>query len=241
LLAFGRRQILQPVVLNLNRTVEELQTMLRRLIGEDVLLVTDLSWDLRSVRADVAQIQQVVVNLTVNARDAMPGGGQITIATANVIVDDPKSGNVDLTPGLYVALSVSDTGEGIADEVLGHIFEPFLHDEGRGQGDRPRPLDGLRHRQAERRRRRRPKLEPGREVHRVLPALPAAETVAIEREPEETDAPSGGTVLLVEDDNAVREFTAEALRGAGWTVLLASGPADAWPSPRGRRCASTCC
>jgi two-component system cell cycle sensor histidine kinase/response regulator CckA len=227
LLAFGRRQILQPVVLNLNRTVEELQTMLRRLIGEDVLLVTDLAWDLRSVRADVAQIQQVVVNLAVNARDAMPGGGQITIATANVIVDDPKSGNVDLAPGLYVALSVSDTGEGIADEVMGHIFEPFFTTKGVGKGTGlglstvygiVKQSGGDVVAQSSSR---------GARLTVYLPALPAADTVAIEGEPEGADAPSGGTVLLVEDDNAVREFTAEALRGAGWTVLLASGPADA--------------
>ncbi len=227
LLAFGRRQILQPVVLNLNRTVEELQTMLRRLIGEDVLLVTDLAWDLRSVRADVAQIQQVVVNLAVNARDAMPGGGQITIATANVIVDDPKSGNVELAPGPYVALSVSDTGEGIADEVMGHIFEPFFTTKGVGKGTGlglstvygiVKQSGGDVVAQSSSR---------GARFTVYLPALPAAETIAIEMEPEWTDAPSGGTVLLVEDDNAVREFTAEALRGAGWTVLLASGPADA--------------
>src|SRR5262245_15029269 len=224
LLAFGRRQILQPVVLNLNRTVQDLQTMLRRLIGEDVLLVTDLAWDLRSVRADVAQIQQVVVNLAVNARDAMPGGGQITITTANVIVDDPKSGNVDLAPGLYVALSVSDTGEGIPDDVKAHIFEPFFTTKGVGKGTglglstvygivKQSGGDVV----AESSSR-------GARFTVYLPALPALETVAFEPRADVVDGPSGGTVLLVEDDNAVREFTAEALRSAGWTVLLASGP-----------------
>jgi PAS domain S-box-containing protein len=227
LLAFGRRQILQPVVLDLNRTVEELQTMLRRLIGEDVLLVTDFAWDLRSVRADVAQIQQVVMNLVVNARDAMPGGGQITISTANVIVDDPKSGNVDLVPGLYVALSVSDTGEGIPDDVMAHIFEPFFttKDVGKGTGLGLSTVYGI------------VKQSGGDVVAQTssrgarftvyLPALRAADTFPVELEPQGVEAPFGGTVLLVEDDKAVREFTAEALRGGGWTVLVASGPAEA--------------
>jgi two-component system, cell cycle sensor histidine kinase and response regulator CckA len=167
------------------------------------------------------------MNLVVNARDAMPGGGQITISTANVIVDDPKSGNVDLVPGLYVALSVSDTGEGISDDVMAHIFEPFFttKDVGKGTGLGLSTVYGI------------VKQSGGDVVAQTssrgarftvyLPALRAADTFPVELEPQGVEAPFGGTVLLVEDDKAVREFTAEALRGGGWTVLVASGPAEA--------------
>src|SRR5690606_39179842 len=110
---FGRRQILQPEVLDLNRVVSTVEPMLRRLIGEDITIVTDLAADLPPLRADRSQLEQVLLNLAVNARDAMPTGGVLTIRTFSETRDGPRPDGDALPDGTYVALEISDTGEGI--------------------------------------------------------------------------------------------------------------------------------
>ena len=135
LLAFSRRQVLQPRVLQLNDVVEGLTPMLSRLIGEDVELVATLAPSLDSVHADPNQLEQVLVNLAVNARDAMPEGGLLTIRTANVELDDEYvAHHGDALVGPHVMLSVSDTGVGMDDETLSHIFEPFFTTKPLGVG-----------------------------------------------------------------------------------------------------------
>jgi two-component system, cell cycle sensor histidine kinase and response regulator CckA len=135
LLAFSRRQMLQPVVLNLNQTVDEIQRMLRRVIGEDIEFVTQLEPSLGNMLADPGQIQQVLMNLAVNARDAMPGGGTLLIETANVVFDeDYASAHADTRPGPHIMLAVTDTGSGISDEVKQRLFEPFFTTKPTGHG-----------------------------------------------------------------------------------------------------------
>ncbi|HEV2960260.1 MAG TPA: PAS domain S-box protein, partial [Candidatus Angelobacter sp.] len=126
LLAFGRRQVLLPVFLDLNTTVNQIETMLSRLIGDDVQLVSMLGGGLGTIRADPSQVEQVLMNLAVNARDAMPEGGKITIETANVEIDEIHTRqHPSIKPGPYVVLTVSDTGIGMDKETQSHIFEPF--------------------------------------------------------------------------------------------------------------------
>lgn len=135
LLSSSRREIVQPRIVNLNKVVGDLGQMLRRIIGEDVQLVTKLPKGLAQVKADPAQIEQVIVNLAVNARDAMPTGGQLFIETANTVLDEIyAASHVEATPGEYVMLSVSDTGVGMSNEVKAHLFEPFFTTKERGQG-----------------------------------------------------------------------------------------------------------
>ena len=132
LLAYSRRQVLQPEVLDLNVVVEEMDRMLRRLIGEDVELVTRLGQGLAPVLADPGQIEQVVVNMAVNARDAMPTGGRLTIETANV--DLPPGGQPGIEPGPRVMLAITDTGTGMDDRIRAHLFEPFFTTKEVGKG-----------------------------------------------------------------------------------------------------------
>ncbi|MEW6057047.1 MAG: response regulator [Bdellovibrionota bacterium] len=138
LLAFSRKQALQPKVLNLNKVTENLATMLQRFIGEDIELITKLDPDLRSIRIDPGQIEQVIMNLAVNSRDAMPKGGNLSIETANVEVDSNSDLAGALTPGAYVKFSLTDNGCGMDPETQKRIFEPFFTtkapDKGTGLG-----------------------------------------------------------------------------------------------------------
>ncbi|OFW03093.1 MAG: hypothetical protein A3I61_03655, partial [Acidobacteria bacterium RIFCSPLOWO2_02_FULL_68_18] len=135
LLAFGRKQILSPRVIDLNLVVAGTETLLRRLIGEDINLVFTLHPQLGRVKADAGQIEQIIVNLAVNARDAMPAGGRLTLETQNVELDDAYTrAHRGVQPGLYVMLAVSDTGTGMDESTLGHLFEPFFTTKGPGQG-----------------------------------------------------------------------------------------------------------
>jgi signal transduction histidine kinase len=135
LLAFSRQQVLQPRVVDLNALVSELEKMLRRLLGEDVTLATRLVAGLGRVRADPGQLEQVVMNLAVNARDAMPRGGKLTIETADVAFDATSAAeHYPAPPGAYAMLAVSDTGTGMDPETQAHLFEPFFTTKEKGKG-----------------------------------------------------------------------------------------------------------
>src|SRR6202040_1438240 len=135
LLAFSRRQVLRPLVMDLNRLVGGMETMLRRLIGENIEIATRMIPYLRYVKADPSQIEQIIMNLVVNARDAMPSGGTITIETANVELDASHAHeHGEVKPGSYVMLAVSDTGVGMDSETQAHLFEPFYTTKGGGRG-----------------------------------------------------------------------------------------------------------
>ncbi|MCK5075437.1 MAG: PAS domain S-box protein, partial [Calditrichia bacterium] len=135
LLAFSRKQILQPKVISINEIIINMEKMLRRLIKENIELITLLGPETGSIKADPGQIEQVIMNLIVNARDAMPDGGKLTIETSTIIVKDLFYWeNVTIEPNTYIVLTVSDTGSGMDKEVMAHIFEPFFTTKGEGKG-----------------------------------------------------------------------------------------------------------
>ena len=146
LLAFARREVIRPQVLDLDDVITAVEEMLRRTLGEQVELVTSLAGDLWPILADPGQLEQVLVNLAVNARDAMPGGGTLTIDTSNITVDaDTVAGGSEARPGRNVRLRVSDTGTGMTADVIEHAFEPFFTTKTRGRRHRARPGHRLRH------------------------------------------------------------------------------------------------
>ena len=228
LLAFGRRQILQPEVLDLNTVVSNVEPMLRRLIGEDVTVVTELAPALQPVRADRSQLQQVLLNLAVNARDAMPTGGVLTIRTIPAGMVAERTGDTPAAAGDYVVLEVSDTGEGIEESVLERIFEPFFTTKalGKGTGLGLSTVYGIVKQSGGDVRVR---TSPGRgSTFTVL--LPAADASVISAGRPAAglqETGSGGHVLVVEDDEAVREFIEEVLSSAGSRVMAAATPAEA--------------
>jgi signal transduction histidine kinase len=227
LLAFGRRQILQPELLDVCDVVRQLEMMLRRLIGEDVTLIAELASGPHRVVADRAQLQQVLVNLAVNGRDAMPRGGVLMITTGRATVADPVREGLDVAPGEYITLQVSDNGEGMDDQTVARIFEPFFTTKpfGKGTGLGLATVYGI-VKQSGGDVRVRTRRGEGTQFFVLLPAAAAQgePAVALDTLP----VPRGtGSVLVVEDEASVREFLEEVLRGAGWRVTSAATPAEA--------------
>ncbi|HEX2201676.1 MAG TPA: PAS domain S-box protein [Longimicrobium sp.] len=223
LLAFSRRQVLQPRVFGLNAVVRDMEKMLGRLIGEDVALVTRLADDLAHVRADPGQLEQVVMNLAVNARDAMPSGGQLIVETRNAVLDEEMRRTFPyVVPGPYVMLAVSDTGHGMDRETRERVFEPFFTTKpaGRGTGLGLSTVYGI------------VKQsggyiwvysEPGRGTT-VRIYLPSVAGGARPAGPAAAAAPARGgveTILLAEDEEPVRRLAREVLTRNGYTVLEA--------------------
>jgi PAS domain S-box-containing protein len=210
LLAFSRRTIIAPRPLNLNLLIERLVKMCKRIIGENIALITQLDPDLDPVMADAGQIEQVVMNLVVNARDAMPRGGRLAIAT----------GNIRMLTGSYVRLTVSDTGEGMTDEVRARVFEPFFttKPQGQGSGLGLATAYGIVE-QANGQIRVESTPGKGSAFSVILPVIDAVEPkvpLVIRDRPNGTE-----TVLLVEDEDAVRRLVQRALELRGYSVLPA--------------------
>ncbi|HEX4469389.1 MAG TPA: PAS domain S-box protein [Gemmatimonadaceae bacterium] len=230
LLAFSRKQILQPRVLDLNRVSRELEPMLRRLIGDNVQIVTRSGASLGRVKADPGQIEQVLINLSLNARDAMPTGGTLTIETANVELDEAYHGrHTVIAPGPYVLLAVSDTGVGMDEETRSRVFEPFFTTKpvGKGTGLGLSTVYGIVKQSSgyiwvysEPLR--------GTTFKIYLPRLVADEIGATTAEHPAVVPESGfETVLLVEDEPAVRSLARRILERYGYTVLEARDGKDA--------------
>src|SRR5260370_8673339 len=144
LLAFSRKQVLQPRVLDVNLVVRDLERMLRPLVGDDITMIAQCAPNLGCVKADLSQLEQVIVNLVVNARDAMPSGGRLVLSTANQDLTHGDGRDRDVPPGRYVVLSVNDNGVGMDPEVLSRIFEPFstTQDLGKETGPALSPVHG---------------------------------------------------------------------------------------------------
>ena len=229
LLAFSRMQVLQPQVINLNSVVEEMGKLLPRLIGEDIELVIRARKDLGSIRADAGQMEQVIMNLAVNARDAMPNGGKFLIETCNSDLDHSYASSHPLIrPGSYVQLSVSDNGTGMDAETQTHIFEPFFttKEKGKGTGLGLATVYGIVKQSggfiwvySE--------LGKGTTFKIYLPCVDHREEVSpIPRQV--TEVPNGTeTVLLTEDEQDVREIARQFLESGGYQVIEAKDASDA--------------
>jgi PAS domain S-box-containing protein len=219
LLAFSRHQVLVPTVIDVNALIRQLEQMLRRLIGEDIELVADLEPRLARIRADAGQIEQVLMNLVVNARDAMPGGGRLTLSTRN----HPAAAEAAVT---HVVLRVADTGCGIDSAVMAHLFEPFFttKEEGKGTGLGLATVYGIVHQSG------------GNLEVESAPGEGASFAVYLPRTDEPATPPSAATaaagrghetILVVEDEASIRSLAREILEGQGYAVLEAPGAEEA--------------
>ncbi len=223
LLAFSRKQLIQPVPLDLNAIVQNIAPMLRRLVGEDITLSTTLDPGLATVMADTAQMHQVLLNLVVNSRDAMPKGGHLRLTTANVAVEEGSSAALaGARPGPHVRLSVSDTGVGIDRDVLSHIFEPFFTTKGKGEGTGlglsmvygvVQQSQGAITVTSE--------VGRGTTIEVFLPRAEDMPDVRREAEPRATRASGTETILLVEDQASVRHLAVSVLAPCGYQLLEA--------------------
>jgi PAS domain S-box-containing protein len=229
LLAFSRRQVLQPKIIDLNAIVLGLDKLLGRLMGEHIEMMTRCGANVGHVKADPAQIEQVIMNLVVNARDAMPKGGRLTVETVNVDLDSTYArDHVTVKPGPYVMLAVSDSGIGMSPETVAHIFEPFYttKESGQGTGLGLSTVYGI------------VKQsggyiwvysEPGRGTTFKVYLPRVAEQV--EAKPEAVEIPVAGkgseTILLVEDEEAVRELATRILSAKGYSVVAAKSTKEA--------------
>jgi len=229
LLAFSRRQVMQPCVMSVNATVTHTEKMLRRVIGEDVELILRLPDDVGNIKADPSHIEQAIVNLAVNARDAMPDGGRITVETANVSLDDTYARtHAGVRPGDFVMVAVSDTGHGMDAETRRRIFEPFFTTKEKGKGTglglatvygSVKQLGGDIWVYS----------EPGQGTTFKLyfPRVAESATPPAAASADADPAPSTETILVVEDEEAVRDLTLRILKKLGHTVLAAANGTEA--------------
>lgn len=225
LLAFSRKQVLQPKVINLNSRIIEIEALLKTLAGETIHLVSRLAPDLDPIKVDPSQLEQVIINLIVNARDAMPNGGTITIETTNIRINESEARlNVNLEPGSYIMLSVTDTGHGINEEIRKHIFDPFFttKEPGKGTGMGLATVHGIvaqsgGHIDVFSRP------EQGATFKIYLPHI-KEDPLPTEVEDIPTHSPLSvpHTILLVEDEESVRTLAREILRMEGYNILEAA-------------------
>jgi PAS domain S-box-containing protein len=229
ILAFSRRHVVEPTTIDLNQTIRDLERLVPRLIGEDVAVVFALDPALAPVRADPRQLEQVVLNLVVNARDAMPDGGRLTLETANdrVAESDPRA-SPDLPPGRYAVLTVSDTGTGMDPAIVPNIFDPFFttKEPGRGTGLGLATVYGI-VKQAGGHVEVETAPGAGASFRLYFPAAAADSAVASAASPGGPGPRGSETVLLVEDEESVRVFASKALEKQGYRVLQARHGRDA--------------
>ncbi len=231
LLAFSRRQVLQPMVLNLYTVLIDTEKMLRRIVGEDLEMATILEPDLGKINVDPGQMEQVVMNLVLNASDAMPGGGKLTIETANVDLDREytrEKGAIEMEPGPYVMLAISDKGVGMDQETLSQIFDPFFTTKAKGKGTGlglstvygiVKQSGGYIWAYSE--------SGQGTTFKIYLPRV-QGEEVSLQKEDIPQELLQGTeTVLIVEDDKAVRNFSKKVLKRSGYKVLEAGDGEEA--------------
>ncbi|ODA44412.1 sensory box histidine kinase/response regulator [Thermodesulfovibrio sp. N1] len=229
LLAFSRKQILQPKILNINESLKAIEEMLRRLIGENIELTMVLAEDISNVKADPGQIEQVIMNLVVNARDAMPYGGKLIIETANVVLDELYIQNhVSVEPGDYVMIAITDTGIGMDKEILSRLFEPFFttKEKGKGTGLGLSTVYGI-------------VKQSGGHIHVYSELgkgstfkiyLPAVYETKTEVKKEEIDAElkvGGEHILIVEDEPSLQDLFKEMLTLLGYQVTVAANGGEA--------------
>lgn len=229
LLAFSRRQVLQPKALQIGAELEAITPMLHRLLGEEIRIVTIVDPTVGHVLADPGQLTQVILNLVVNARDAMPAGGTVTIEARNIDLDvEDAQGQPDWEPGPYVLLSVTDTGVGTDDGTRARLFEPFFttKEVGKGTGLGLATVYGIVNQSgghvwvdSEQ--------DHGTVFKVYLPRVEATNNVRADLIRPPSDAVGTETILVVEDDAAVRGFTRTVLEARGYHVLVAAGPAEA--------------
>lgn len=229
LMAFARKQTLLPEVLNMNTTISHMLKMIKNMVGEDIEVEWKPGHDLWHVLTDASQIDRVLVNLALNARDAMPDVGKIVIETRNVHVNNEMANRFnELLPGDYVMISISDTGAGMTTEQLRHIFEPFYSTKGigRGTGLGLASVYGI-VKQNKGFIDVRSKTGTGSTFEVYLPRTLEKAVEPVLDKPVETNKRGDETVMLVEDEKLVLELIQETLRDAGYTVLAASDPQDA--------------
>jgi CheY-like chemotaxis protein len=229
LLAFSRKQMIEPTLIDVNVVVTEMRAMIGRLIGENVTIVLGLRTELALVKADRGQLEQIVLNLAVNARDAMPGGGTLTIETANVELDEhyPKT-HLAVQPGFYVALTVTDTGTGMTPEVQARLFEPFFttKEVGKGTGLGLATVHGIVMRSGG-------SVSVSSAVDRgtsfmvYFPRADAGERVVEPPPPVPWPRAATQTVLVVEDAGPLRAIARRLLQRQGYTVLVAANADEA--------------
>ncbi|HWQ55313.1 MAG TPA: ATP-binding protein [Bryobacteraceae bacterium] len=224
LLGFTRGQAVEPKILDLNGLIRDMQNMLRPIIGEYVELTTDLAPDLGRIKADPGQMEQVIMNLVLNARDAMPSGGRIGIETANIELNDREAAAHEVAAGPYVVLSFCDTGQGMDSQTMSHLFEPFFttKEKGKGTGLGLSTVYGI------------VKQNRGDVWARSVPGEGTTFTICLPRlEPSGENAEPAAasrasakgteTILLVEDEEGVRRLLKHILSRQGYTVLEADG------------------